>query len=72
MSKSNGKTTGGVLYAQFLKALKSGSLQPWERDAWEPWERDLRCHRVEAHKDADLTGDPLEYEELEGLQSTDA
>ena len=27
---------GTGLYAQFVKALKAGSIQPWQRDAFEP------------------------------------
>ena len=63
MRKSNGNGSG--LYAQFVKACKAGTIQPWERDAFIPWERDITMWKTETHKDADLTGRGLEAEELE-------
>lgn len=54
MRKSNGNGTG--VYAQFVKACKAGTIQPWERDAMVPWTRDRAMWKTEEHKDADLTG----------------
>ena len=56
---------GTGIYAQFVKACKAGTIQPWERDAMIPWARDLAMWKTKEHRDADLTGPDLEAEELD-------
>lgn len=63
--RKNGNGNGTGLYAQFVKACKAGTIQPWERDAYAPSARDLAMWKTEEHKDADLSGPGLESEELQ-------
>lgn len=56
------KKTDTGLYAQFVKVLAKGSIQPWERDAFAPTERDQALWKSEEHRNTVLAGG-LEVEE---------